>query len=145
MSDRDYTELVTTAFLRESETVLPGVAWSPGPDQNTLVYPERSPALGELGVGFDSEEITVYFGHRGYHQHHTLESALLPHRAEEAATLVARDVLDFVRSLLQDEVVFRWGVWVSSARRRSSPSAVARAWRTVTPWVHEAVWSRELR
>jgi hypothetical protein len=145
MSYADYTERLLAAFVRESEAVLPGATWSAGPDPNTLVYPERSPSLGELGVGFDSEEITVFFGHRGYHQHHTVDATLLPDNPDRAATLVARDVLEFVRSLLRDEVVFRWGLWVSSARKRSSPSAVGRAWRSVTPWVREAVWSRELR
>lgn len=65
----------------------------------------------------------MYFGHRGYHKHHTLDPDMAREGRDEAITEVARDVLQFIRALVGDEIVFRWGL-VSGTRRRTSGRTV---------------------
>jgi hypothetical protein len=137
----NYSARLKAAFLRESGTMLPRVSWRSGGDEHVLVYPHRSPVLGELAVSFDSDEITVLFGRRGYHHHHTLDSDGLEERSDEAVARVAREAMEFLVALLNDEVVFRWGLLTSRTYRKRQLRFVGRAWRVLTPWVREAVWS----
>ena len=130
------------AFLDESIEFLPAVAWRAGDSPNELLYPEASPSLGRLGVAFDAGEITLWFGHRGYHQHHTPDDTLGGEEAEADIRRAAHSAMQEVRALLADEIVFRWGVNISSTYRRSARRGpIARLWRRLTPWVKEAVWS----
>jgi hypothetical protein len=124
--------------------MLPGVSWRPGAPEHVLVYPHRSPVLGELAVSFDSDEITLLFGHRGYHHHHTLDPDVIDERSDEAVARAAREALEFLGALVNDEVVFRWGLFTSRTYRRHRLRFVSRVWRFVTPWVKEAVWSGRL-
>jgi hypothetical protein len=121
--------------------MLPGVSWRPGEREGVLVYPHRSPVLGELAVSFDSDEITVLFGHRGYHHHHTVDPDRIEEQSDEAVAHAAREAMEFLGALLNDEVVFRWGLLTSRTYRRRRLRFVSRAWRFLTPWVREAVWS----
>jgi hypothetical protein len=95
--------------------MLPGVVWRP--EEHLVVYPNRSSVLGELAVSFDSDEIPVLFGHRGYHHHHTLDPDDIEKSSDEAVTKVAREALEFLQALLNDEVVFRWGIFTSRTYR----------------------------
>jgi hypothetical protein len=141
---QNYSARLKAAFLRESATVLPVVSWQPGEEEHVLVYPQRSPVLGELAVSFDSDEITILFGHRGYHHHHTLDADATQAQIDEAVAEVAREAMEFLCALLNDAIVFRWGLFTSGTYRRRPPRFAGRAWRFLTPWVSEAVWSGKL-
>jgi hypothetical protein len=106
-----------------------------------LVFPRDSPALGSLVVSFDPDEISLYFGPRGNHRHASVRD-FPASEAARAVPEVARTALEFIRALLSDEIVVRWGFFVCSTYRRTGPpGALRRLRRTLTPWVTEAVWS----
>jgi hypothetical protein len=138
MNERLSPDALRAAFLAESASVLPSVEWTVG---DGLVFPEVSPSLGTLEVGFDWGEITMYFGHRGYHQHHTPDDDLTGSELEDSIRQSAREAVEFVAALTRDQVVCRWGLLVSGTYRNARPGAVRRMWRLMTPWVREAVWS----
>jgi hypothetical protein len=51
----------------------------------------------------------------------------------------------FVRALVADQVILRYGFFIArSYERPRTPAPIARIWRRLTPWVREAVWSRYL-
>lgn len=140
MKDGDYSDQLKAAFLQTSERVLPNIVWTQSKNDG-LVYPEQSPALGRLEVEFADDEITLYFGWRGYHQHHSLEDGVPVDQREPAIQAVAAEALEFVGGLVSDQVVFRWGLSVSGVQTKRPPTVFSRTWRRLTPWVKEAVWS----
>ena len=132
-------EQLRTAFVEESAAVLPNVDWIVR--GNALVFPAVSPSLGTLEVVFDGGEITISFGHRGYHQHHTPDDELSAAALEQSIRDTARDAAVFVAALTNDQIVFRWGLLISGTFANRPPGIVRRIWRGLTPWVREAVWS----
>jgi hypothetical protein len=129
------------AFLTEAASAMPTVQWGEGPDR-TLVYPEESPALGTLLVSFDRGEITLRYGPRGWHNHLTLWDDEV---VDEPAGVLARQAVENIQELVTDERFLRWGVWaVTSHAATTLQSPAFRVWRTITPWVKTAVWSRTL-
>ena len=142
MNDRLSAAAMREAFLDESASIasiLHAIAWTVKGEG--LVFPEVSPSLGALEVGFDSDEIILYFGHRGYHQHHTPDDDLTGSALEESIRQSAREAVEFVAALTRDQVVFRWGLLISGTYRNDPPSPIRRIWRLATPWVQEALWS----
>jgi hypothetical protein len=132
------------AFRVEATLVMPGVEWLAEPDGSGVVFPSESKTLGALAVSWTSGEYTVFCGRRGFHVHFMPTSEPGDDRSA-AMRLAAREALEFSHRLVRDEIVLRWGLGISSCysrTRRGSPWR--RAWRAVTPWVSEAVWSRKL-
>ena len=141
MKDGDYSDQLKAAFLQTSERVLPNIVWTQSKNDG-LVYPEQSPALGRLEAEFADNEIILYFGWRGYHQHHSLEDGVPVDQCEPAIQAVAAEAAEFVGRLVSDQVIFRWGLAVSGAQDKAAADGLLyRAWRRLTPWVKEAVWS----
>jgi hypothetical protein len=107
----------------------------------SLEYPDRSPALGRLIVSFGWDEITIFVGPRGFHAHFgpdDAESGSEDERTRQAAA----EALGFIRDLVEDRIVMRWGLLVSGVHSpQARPTLLGRAWRRITPWVREAVWS----
>ena len=139
MNDRLSAAALKAAFLAESASVLPSVAWTVKGEG--LVFPRVSPSFGALEVGFDWGEIVLYYGHRGYHQHHAPDEDLTGSELQESIRKSAREAVEFVAALTSDQVIFRWGLLVSGTYRNGPPSALRRIWRLATPWVQEALWS----
>lgn len=129
------------AFLEESARTLPDVTSAPGDSElgkHVLMYPAASPVLGSLDVSFDGDEITLFFGPRGHHQHYTPYPEEWPPEdwPREAVHATAREAVGFIKRLVEDEVVVRWG-FLGASTRPNDPGL----WRSLTPWVREAVWS----
>ena len=141
MDQRDKSAELKAAFLHESSSELPGTVWHEAEDALTVKYPQESPALGTLTVGFGSDEITVFVGGRGYHSHFSMDMAPSSTQHEQIKE-TARMALLFVRDLVGDRLSLRWGLLVSSAHSaRRGATAAGRVWKWLTPWVQEAVWS----
>ncbi len=140
MNDGDYSARLKAAFLQVSARILPDVAWSEGKSDDSLVYPEESPALGQLEVEFNDNDITLYFDLIHDHQHHELEDSV-PDQCETAIRDVATEALEFIRQVVSDQILFRQGMFVSGAQTKRPPTVFSRTWRRLTPWVKEAVWS----
>jgi hypothetical protein len=141
MDQRDKSAELKAAFLHESSSDLPGTVWREAEDDVSVKYPQESPALGTLTVGFGWDEITVFVGRRGYHAHFSLDES--PSNTEhEQTTETARRALLFVRDVVGDRLSLRWGLLVSGAHSvRRGTTAAGRVWKWLTPWVQEAVWS----
>lgn len=106
-----------------------------------MEYPQESPVLGTLTVGFGWDEITIFVGPRGHHTHFGVDESSAGTEAEQIAK-AARAALFFIRDVVQDRVSIRWGLLVSgvhSVRRGASTGGCV--WKWFTPWVREAVWS----
>jgi hypothetical protein len=111
--DRGYAPQLLAAFLDETGKRMPEITWRKVSDY-VLAYPESSPLLGDLTVSFDWEEITLYFGR--HHQHFTSSEA----DVEKDAREIAVRTLAFIRELVNDRVVVRWGAAVVEHSDRSS-------------------------
>ena len=132
---RGYAAEFRVAFLRDSSALMPGVTWR-DLSEFELEYPEVSPVLGRLTVSFDWDEITVYFG--PHHEHFMAHTGDVTERVGQ----IACQALDFITQLVHDCVIVRWGTRVSRTFSASRPRGIfGRMWRSVTPWVREAVWS----
>jgi hypothetical protein len=123
------------AFLAASVSVLPDVVWREV-SSCELEYPTPSPSLGILTVAFESDQITLYFGHHHLH---------FPHYGgdiRESTRQAAAEALSFIRDLTTDAIVARWVPCASWTVRASRSSGVFwRVLRHLYPGVHEAVWS----
>ena len=141
MGTSDRSGELRQAFLRESASVLPGTRWRESLDGSSLEYPESSPTLGALTVGFDQDEIMVYVGPRGFHTHFGVdEDHGFPMGEHGIPGAIA--AVRFVRDVIEDRMAIRWGVFVSGAHfARRGRSTAGRLWKWLTPWVQEAVWS----
>jgi hypothetical protein len=130
-----YAPEFRAAFLEKSRALIPATTWRDVSDHE-MEYPESSSVLGRLTISFDWDEITVYFG--PHHQHFTVyEGDVAAGAAESAAQALA-----FIQELVNDRVVVRWGACGSRTFSASRPGTLlGRVWRTITPWVREAVWS----
>jgi hypothetical protein len=129
------------AFFRESSAVLPGILWREAVDGVSVEYPQDSPTLGTLTVGFGGDEIMVFVGPRGFHAHFSIGNPEAPGPSDQV-TEAARTAVFFVRDIIEDRLSIRWGVLVSGARSsRRGASIVGRVWKWLTPWVRDAVWS----
>lgn len=144
MAPEDLPAQLRTAFLAESARKLPKSEWDEKDEShdwlsdNGLVHREASTSLGALSVSFDPNEITLFFGDRGYHLHFTAyaEDWAADEWPDEGVRQVAADAIDLTQRLLGDELVFRSGALITGVRpnRRS-------LLRLLTPWVHESLWS----
>ena len=123
------------AFLEASAKLMPRVVWCELSNCE-LEYPDPSPVLGPLGITFESDQITAYFGR--HHRHFMLYEG----DALEGPGKIAAQALGFIQELVNDRVVVRWGAWGSRTfPARRSHGILRRLWRLTTPWVREAVWS----
>lgn len=144
MAKEDLSAELRTAFLESSARELPDSVWDEKDESHDwlgdggLVHQETSPSLGALTVSFDAEEITLFFGERGYHLHFTAYADDWPDDEwpAEGVRQVAADAVDLTKRLLRDELVFRSGILATGVRpnRRS-------LLRRLTPWVRESLWS----
>lgn len=141
MDEQDRSRDLRRAFLRESSSILPGTVWREAHDGVSVEYPQESPILGTLLVGFGWDEITIFVGPRGHHTHFAMDESPGDTRAEQM-TEAARAALRFVHDVVQDRVSVRWGLLVSGVSSvRRGATAARRVWKWLTPWVREAVWS----
>ena len=141
MNHGNYSARLKVAFLQASAGILPDIVWAETKNDDRLVYPEESPALGQLEVEFDENEITLYFDRIYDHQHHALEDDVPADQCEAAIRDVATEAVEFIRQVVSDQVVFRCGLFVTGSQTNRPPTALSRTWRRLTPWVKEAVWS----
>jgi hypothetical protein len=141
MDERDRSDELRSAFFRESSFVLPDTVWRDASDGISMEYPQASPVLGTLIVGFGWDEITIFVGPRGHHTHFGVDDSPAGTEAEQIAE-AARAALFFVRDVVQDRMAVRWGLLVSGVHSvRRGTTGAGRVWKWLTPWVREAVWS----
>ena len=141
MDQPDKSMELRAAFLRESPSVLPGTVWREAQDGASMEYPQRSPVLGALTVGFGGDEIIVFVGPRGHHTHFAVDESP-PGTAAEQVREAARAALSFVRDVVEDRLSVRLGLLVSGVHSvRRGTSVAGRVWKCLTPWVRERVWS----